>query len=147
MNLPYLPTGYKIHYVPADNKFIIAAQKIAKKLSFDPKHPTGTVIVRNGKIIGRGANGSNYHEKYGCKRKELGISTGEKYDLCPGCSPIHHAEQKAIQNVQKKGEKTDGADLYLWGHWWCCKSCWNCMIDAKIRDIYLIENAYEQFGR
>jgi len=74
-------------YVSSEDAFILEAKDFAKKNSLDPAHPTGAVIVKNGKIIGRGANGTDHHEKNGCARKEQNISTGEGYDLCDGCHP------------------------------------------------------------
>ncbi len=138
--LPYLPESREILYVPADNKFMQAAQKVAEIKSLDSGFKTGAVIVRDGKIIGQGANGSDFHEKFGCVRKFLKIKTGEKYWLCPGCSPKNHAEQSAIKDAKFRGISTQGADLYLWGHWWCCQSCWKKMIEAGIKNVYLSED-------
>lgn len=135
--LPYLPGGRQILYVASDNKFIKAAKNYALTHSLDPAHRTGAVIIDGGKIIGYGANGSAFHKTNGCERKRQNIPTGEGYDLCEGCSPINHAEQKAIADVESKGLSCKGADLYLHGHWWCCESCWNAMIKVGIRDVYL----------
>lgn len=38
-------------------------------------------------------------------------------------------------------------DLYLWGHWWFCEPCWNAMIEAGIRDVYLLENSEVLFNK
>ena len=141
--LPYLPTGKEILTVPETDTFMKAAKMVAQTLSRDPEHPTGAVIVLEGQIIGRGANGSDYHAEHGCKRKELKIPTGEKYELCPGCDPKNHAEQTALKNCT---ESPKGADLYLWGHWWCCESCWGKMIQAGIKNVYLLEGASEKFN-
>jgi dCMP deaminase len=143
-NLPYLPTGKEILFVPETNTFIKEAKNVAGTLSRDTAHPTGAVIVLDGKIIGRGANGSDYHEKNGCERKKQNIPTGEKYELCPGCDPKNHAEQTALKNCVKL---LKGADLYLWGHWWCCESCWGKMIQAGIKNVFLVEKAEEKFRK
>ncbi len=141
VKLPYLPKNREILYISGDNKFILEAKKTAERNSLDPAHKTGAVIVKNNKIIGKGANGSEHHEKYGCERKKQNIPTGEGYDLCEGCSPHNHAEQKAIANAQSYKNSCKDADLYLFGHWWVCESCWNCMIKAEIRNVYLEEDA------
>lgn len=138
-DLPYLPESREILYVAADNKFMQGAQKFAEENSQDSKFKTGAVIVQNGKIIGRGANGSNFHEKIGCVRKLFHVSTGKLYWLCPGCLPKNHAEQSAIKDVKSREISTKGADLYLWGHWWCCQNCWEKMIEANIKNVYLEE--------
>ena len=137
--LPYLPESREIFYVSADNEFMQAAQKFAEENSQDEKFKTGAVIVQNGEIIGRGANGSDFHEKIGCIRKFFGIKTGQKYWMCSGCSPHNHAEQSAIRQVKSREISPQGADLYLWGHWWCCQSCWSKMIEAGIENVYLEE--------
>ena len=131
MKIPYLPEGREILYVEADHAFLQEARLYAEEHSSDHLHPTGAVIVRENEVLGRGANVSHYHEDHGCRRKELNIPTGEGYELCKGCSPKNHAEQAAIADAQTRHsqEKIAEADLYLWGHWWCCESCWDCIIN------------------
>lgn len=131
-------------YVDEDNKFMRQAKGVAQERSLDPDWPTGVVVVKKGKIMGRGANGSEYHRQYGCRRKELGIKTGERYDLCQGCDPRHHAEVRAIQAA---GATARGSGLYLWGHWWCCEPCWQVMIDAGIKKVYLVKGADVRFNQ
>jgi len=144
--LPYLPAGKTIAYVKEDHEFMQAAKQAAHALSFDPKHPIGAVIVKNGVIIGQGANGSVFHHWLGCLRKLLKIPTGKGYWLCPGCQPRHHAEPSALKAVQRDGIEVSGADMYLWGHWWCCQACWEKMIKAGINQVYLVEDAQQKFG-
>lgn len=143
--MPFVPKGAEIYVLPADNEFLQKAKTVSEKYSLDKKHRTGAVIIRDGLLVGQGANGTHYHEEHGCKRKELGIPTGQGYELCPGCSPKNHAEQKAIRNAEENQQSTVDADLFLWGHWWCCESCWNAMQKAKIKRVFLVENAYELF--
>ncbi|MDD5165147.1 MAG: deaminase [Candidatus Pacebacteria bacterium] len=152
---PYLPEGRKFIYVPIENPFMAETKKITFQYSTDSKQPTGAVIVKDGKILGVGANQSllrkqwmhNLHNKF-CIRKLFHIKSGTKYYLCPGCASSHmHAEPQAIKDAQKKYGDITGADLYHWGHWWCCKPCWDAMIAAGIKDVYLVEGATEQFKR
>ena len=128
--------------------------------SFRPLYDGGDgdekyVVVMNGEIIGKDANQSalknkkliELHKNGFCVRKFLKIKSGEKYWLCMGCASYkHHAEARAIADANKKGNKTQGADLYLYGHWWCCKPCWDVMISAGVRYVYLVEGANEMFG-
>jgi deoxycytidylate deaminase len=137
--LPYLAKGREILYLSAENKFMIMAKDFAKSYSLDKGHPTGAIIVKGDDVLGRGANGSVYHQLHGCERKRQNIPTGERYDLCEGCSPVNHAEQTAIANAKDRGNDCKGADLYLYGHWWCCKSCWDKMIEVGIRNVYLVK--------
>jgi deoxycytidylate deaminase len=149
--LPYLPLGWEVFYVPAENEWMKKARLAAGELSTDDHHPTGAVLVQQEKLIGRGANRSMFHKKIGCVRKFLRhlfpVPSGKMYWTCCGCSPRFHAEQSAIRDAQKKGHQTTGADLYLWGHWWCCESCWERIIDARVERVFLMEGAQDQFGQ
>ncbi|NCC70053.1 hypothetical protein EOM09_00520 [bacterium] len=42
-------------------------------------------------------------------------------------------------------EKIKGADLYLDGHWWCCKICWMFMNAFYIKDVYLRNDSFEKY--
>jgi deoxycytidylate deaminase len=146
--LPYLPPNKKILYAPIENEFIQAAKKIAQTQSLDQNHPTGAVIVHQKNIIGRGVNGSPWHKKNGCERKRQNIPTGQGYDLCEGCHPKNHAEQKAITDATTHhAELVSASDLYLWGHWWCCQSCWAKIIEAGIKRVYLMEGSDALFKK
>ena len=127
---PYIPEGRKIEYVPMNNEFIQAAKRFAFEHSLDRHMPTGSVVVVEGEIVGFGANGSDYHENNECERKKLGSKTGTDYDKCEGCHPKNHSEPRAIADALSKGQDIEGADLYLWGHWWCCEPCWDSMVDG-----------------
>ena len=130
-------------YVSEENEFMREAKKVAESKSLDREWPTGVVVVKDGSIIGRGANGSEYHLQHGCERKRLGIATGERYDLCEGCDPKNHGEPRAIRDA---GDAR-GADVYMWGHWWCCEPCRQAMIDAGINKVYLMKGIYERFSQ
>ncbi len=147
INYPYLPEGREIFYVPARNFFMKLAKTTARKESLDKTMPGAAVIVKNGRILGKGANGSDYHEKHGCERVHLGCKSGEGYELCEGCSPKNHSEPTAIKNARERGNNTEGADLYLWGHWWFCKDCWDAMIEAGIKNVYLLEGSEILFNK
>ncbi len=137
---PYCPPNRELQYVDETNLYYQMAKKYAEENSLDPAHKTGAVIVKNNLVIGEGANGSTFHVKNGCERKRQNIPTGQGYDLCEGCAPVNHAEQKAIADCLKQGNNPENADLYLYGHWWCCESCWGAMISAKIKNVYLVED-------
>lgn len=143
---PFIPSDRRFHYVPPDNEFMLEARTMARK-STDKMMPVGAVIVKNGFIIGRGVNASEYHKKFGCERQKKKMPTGIGYGLCPGCDPKFHAEQTAIRDAEIKGKDTKGADLYLWGHWWNCQKCWEKMKLAGIKNVYLMENSEKLFNR
>jgi len=156
MEYPYLPKGREIKYVGEDNEFMQRAKYIRDIFSTDKRVPTGAVIVKNGKIIGEAANCAGFknprliefHAKGFCIRKLFKIKSGQKYWLCPGCaSSKDHAEARAIKDAIKNvgREEVEGADLYLYGHWWCCKDCWDAMITAGIKNVFLQDKSWIDF--
>lgn len=150
---PYLPEGRAILYVPSDHPFMIEARRMCETRSTDKGHPTGAVIVKRDRVIGRAANQAGVrlpalvrlHEGF-CLRRRLGVPSGTHYWLCPGCaSPRNHSEALAVRDARRENDPHD-TDLYLYGHWWCCKPCWQVMIGAGVRNVYLMEGATELFG-
>ncbi len=136
-------------YVSGQNLFMREARLVAEAQSLDRDWPTGVVVVsaKGRQIIGRGWNGSEYHLKHGCERKRLGIPTGERYDLCEGCGPRYHAEVRAIADARLTGLNLVNSEVYLWGHWWCCESCWQVMVDAGVKNVYLVKGANVRFSK
>ncbi|MBN1584885.1 hypothetical protein JW899_00775 [Candidatus Uhrbacteria bacterium] len=144
---PFLPEGREIRYVGPDDRFMAMAKDFARSNSLDRVMPGAAVVVRDDVVLGIGANGSDYHRTHGCKRVALGCRTGEGYDLCEGCHPKNHSEASAIREAQKNGHDTAGADLYLWGHWWCCQPCWEAMVRAGISRVFLLEGSEILFNK
>lgn len=155
IDYPYLPEGRTIKYVPAGNTFMKVAEEVAHTMSSDKQHPTSAVLVMDGKVILKAANQSalknplllKLHKKGLCVRKILKIKSGQKYWLCLGCASSHnHAETLLIKQAENLGIKTEGGDIYHWGHWWCCEPCWNSMIRGGVRDLYLLEGSEVLFN-
>lgn len=146
---PYMPAGKVIEYVPESDEFMHAAKTEALEHSLDKSLKTGAVVVMDGEIIGRGANGSKYHEENECERVRLGMPSGQGYELCEGCHPKNHAEPSAIENAKQdgNGEQLEGSSIYLWGHWWCCEPCWTAMIEAGVSHVYLLKGSEVFFDR
>src|SRR5690606_38080501 len=144
---PFIHEQGQILYVDESNPYMQAAKEFAEAHSLDSSMPTGSVVVKDGKIIGQGANGSKYHEEQGCRRVELGIPTGQGYELCEGCHPKNHSEPKAIADALKHEDSLVGAELYLWGHWWCCEPCWNSMVENDIYTAKLLEGSEVIFNK
>lgn len=141
---PYLPKNREIKYVSEKDKFILAAKEMAEK-SGCTKQATGAVLVKNGKIIGKGSNAGRKISV--CPRVLNGSKTGEDYHFCKEqCAQKGHSEVMAIKDAKRKKQDTGGSDLYLHGHWWCCKPCWDTMIDADVKNVYLLEGAEEKFN-
>ncbi|MEM4247127.1 MAG: deaminase [Candidatus Woesearchaeota archaeon] len=143
---PYIPEGRTLLYIPANHELMKKLENYARIMSLDKEHPTASFVVRDGEIIGRGANGSEYHEKHGCKRKSPNTPTGQGYESCEGCHPKNHSEQKAIRHAKEAGHDTENADIYLWGDWRVCKPCWGSILEAKISKVYLMEGSEYLFN-
>jgi deoxycytidylate deaminase len=153
---PYLPLGRTILYVGESNKYMSVAKEVALAKSTDKKVPTGAVIVdEDGNILVSAANQSalknqfllNTHKNW-CIRKLFKIPSGQKYWLCPGCaSHKNHGEYRAVLALQKKFPQkiNSNLDLYMWGHWWCCKPCWDKMIEVGVKNVYLMEGIDKLF--
>lgn len=147
---PYMPEQGRIEYVSADHELMVLAKEYAKRESLDHYMPNCSIVVRGDEILGIAANGSDYHDLYGCERKRLGSPTGQDYDKCDGCNPKNHGEPKAINDALQylsEGESLEGAEIYLWGHWWCCEPCWNSMLSNGINTVYLVEGSEVLFDR
>lgn len=144
---PYLPEGKTVEYVPLTHPYMILARAYALEHSLDDAVKTGSAIFKDGILLGRGANGSDYHKTHECERVKRKIPTGQGYELCEGCHPKNHSEPRAINDAIAKGHDPRGADLYLWGHWWLCEPCWKAIIDVGIAHVYLAEGSEILFNR
>lgn len=147
------PTLYE--YVDVDNPWMKIAREAAIRHSLTPVFPIGVAAVKKGKVIAVSANGNGYHEKNldtpehkkGCKRRYIStqrelrgaskLASGEGFDLCPGCDVDYHAEARLIQEVETL-EELEGATIYMYGHWWCCGSCWEKMKKAKVAKVCVV---------
>lgn len=144
INYPYLPRDKEIKFVSLQNEYLREAKKLAES-STCIRIKTGAVIVKDGRIIGRGSNTGRKKVEVCPRQEEV---TGRNYRFCQiFCGQRGHAEVVAINDALEKKEDTKAADLYLWGHWWCCRDCWDKMIEAGIRDVYLVQDAFFLFNK
>ena len=134
-------------YVSTENKYMLIAKDFAREHSLDKVMPTCSVIVKEGKIIGIAANGSSYHDTHVCERVRLHIPTGQGYELCEGCHYKNHSETRAIADALSKGFDVNGAELYLWGHWWLCRWCREAIAKAGITYVNILEKAEILFNK
>jgi dCMP deaminase len=113
----------------------------------------GATIVKNGIILSTGYTGAprktlDCYARGSCLRRELGIPSGHRYELCRSV----HAEQNAIINAARQGMSVVGADIYLYGErihggesklitLLPCFICKKMIINSGIRDVvYMDEN-------
>ncbi len=136
----------QIKYANYQNFYIQAAKDVANQESGCSWWNTGAVIVDNlGQIIAQGANsGQNYIIP--CLRYQHNCSSGKGYKYCRDeCIQTSHAEVSAINNLSDEDKTTPGKSLYLFGHYWCCQSCWQAMISAGIYRVCLLLDAQNIF--
>ena len=108
------------------SKFFDLAVRIARN-SEHPKYRVGAVVVRNGVILGVGANSMKTHPKSNTHHRRI------------------HAELKAILNAQ---DDVTGADIYITRitkKWECacsfpCASCQALLEESGIRNVYATDN-------
>ena len=106
----------------------------------------GAVIIKNDEVISTGYVGAprgrkNCVDMGVCKREELKIPRGERYEMCRSVN----AEQNAIISAERN--KMIGASLFLCGKNYSdgkyvensnpCALCKRMIINAGIKDIYI----------
>lgn len=146
---PYLPEGRVFMFVAESDPHMQAAAQAARELAGDSTWPVGIVLVRDGQVLARAGNGFNRGpgEPHLCPRILKGSKTGEDYDLCSLHNAEGHAEPMLMKAAAEAGIPTEGADVYMYGHWWACQPCWGALIKGGIRDVYLVENAHVLFSK
>ncbi len=77
---------------------------------------SGAIIVRNDQIVSTGYTGpprktTDCFQRGSCLRTDLGIPSGQRYELCRSV----HAEQNAIINAARAGTNLFGGDMFIYG--------------------------------
>jgi dCMP deaminase len=99
---------------PAWDDYFIEIAKVVSSRSTCLRRRYGAVIVKDNVIVSTGYNGGprgviNCADTSRCKRKEMNIPSGERYELCEAV----HAEQNAIVNGSP--ERMKDATIYVAG--------------------------------
>jgi len=129
-----------------DNYFLEIA-KVVSSRSTCLRRKYGAVIVKDKVIISTGYNGSprgieNCIDIQECRRKELNIPSGERYELCEAV----HAEQNAIINGSP--DRMKDATIYIAGFEEDksladskpCLMCNRIIRNAQLREIVYLKN-------
>ncbi len=146
---PYMPSDRHIKYVPHDHPLMNHASRAREVQAGDSLFPVGIAIVRDGMVLVTAGNGFNRGAGtlHVCPRIVLECPSGTGYDLCTLHDAPGHAEQMAVKTAVEQGVDIAGADAYMYGHWWACEPCWNALIQAGIRDLYVTDDADQRFHR
>lgn len=133
------------------NYYLDIAQTVAER-STCLRRCFGAIIVKNDSIVSTGYNGAprgrkNCSDLRCCRREELNIPRGQRYELCRSV----HAEANAI--IAASRENMIGATLYMacihpetreiMGHVTCCAMCKRQVINAGIDRVIVRENKTE----
>ena len=113
----------------------------------------GAIIVKNDRILSTGyvgapRNRENCCDLGYCRREQMNVPRGERYELCRSV----HAEANAIINAS--GEEMIGASLFLVGKHSstgdyvekasCCSMCKRLVINAGIKEV-IIRDTYDAY--
>lgn len=99
---------------PSWEEYFIEIAKVVSSRSTCLRRRYGAVIVKDNVIVSTGYNGAprgslNCVDKGTCRRRELNVPAGERYELCEAV----HAEQNAIVNGAP--ERMKDAVIYIAG--------------------------------
>ncbi len=91
----------------------IAREVSMRSACFRARH--GAIIVKDDQIISTGYVGAprktkDCFERNSCLRREMGIPSGQRYELCRSV----HSEQNAIINAARAGVSILGGTMYLY---------------------------------
>ncbi len=99
---------------PSWEEYFLEIAKVVSSRSTCLRRRYGAVIVKDNVIISTGYNGAprgsvNCVDRGSCRRKELNVPAGERYELCEAV----HAEQNAVINGSP--ERMKEATIYIAG--------------------------------
>lgn len=106
--------GLALHERPDWDRYFLEIAQVVAKRSTCLRRCYGAVIVKDHIIISTGYNGAprgenNCSDTGVCRREELRVPKGERYELCVAV----HAEQNALINADPAGMKE--ATIYIAG--------------------------------
>ena len=134
---------------PSWNEYFMEIARLVATRSTCQRRQVGAVLVRDKRILSTGYNGAPSGMEHctlqGCLREQMGIPSGERYELCRSV----HAEQNAIIQAAKHGISIDGATLYCTHS--PCLICAKILVQAGVRkcfyaDGYEDSRAFEMLG-
>jgi dCMP deaminase len=118
---------------PSWKEYFMDIASLVARRSTCRRRRVGAILVRNKRILATGYNGAPTGLPHcldiGCLREELGISSGERHELCRGL----HAEQNVIIQAAYHGVSIKGATLYCTNL--PCSICSKMLINAGISEI------------
>lgn len=130
---------------PSWDEYFMEMAEIVKTRSTCLRRQVGAVVVKDKRILASGYNGAptglKHCEETGCLRKQLGIPSGERHELCRGL----HAEQNSIIQASLHGVKLEGATIYVTIQ--PCVVCTKMIINAGISRLVFKGNYPDELSR
>ncbi len=109
---------------PSWDEYFMKMAELVSSRSTCLRRQCGVVIVKDRHVVSVGYNGSGSGLKHcqetGCIREDMGISSGERVELCRGS----HAESNAIAYAARYGISVEGATVY--------STTYPCVFCAKV---------------
>ncbi len=119
---------------PSWDEYFMSIALLVAQRSTCLRRQVGAVLVRDKRLLTTGYNGAPTNIPHclevGCLRKERGIPSGERHELCRGL----HAEQNAIIQAALYGTVIEAATLYCTNL--PCSICTKMLINARIKEIH-----------
>jgi len=149
ISYPYMPIDRTLKYVPHTHPFMQAALIARENRAGDSIYPVGIVMVKHGQVVATAGNGFDKGSgtPHICPRIVLDCKSGEGYELCSLHDPDGHAESCLLKRAVAAGIDPAQSDVYMYGHWWACEPCWQKLIAAGVRDLYVTDDAHVRFCR
>jgi dCMP deaminase len=126
-----------------DEYFMSVAHLVSKR-STCLRRPVGAIVVKRKRILTTGYNGAPRNLRHcmevGCLRDKLGISSGERHELCRGV----HAEQNAIIQGAVFGTSVEGGTIYTTT--FPCVLCSKLVINAGLKEIVYSEGYADELS-
>lgn len=141
-----MSTEEKAYIEKWDRRFMDVAKLVATWSScYQENRQVGAVITKNKRILTTGYNGASSgivscKERGSCLRRELGIPSGTRHEVCYAT----HAEQNAIIQAGKMGICIDGGTLYCTHQ--PCSICAKMIINSGIKRIVFSEGYPDEFS-
>ncbi len=127
------------------DEYFMRVARLVSKRSTCTRRPVGAIVVKSKRILTTGYNGAPRNLRHclevGCLREELGISSGERHELCRGV----HAEQNAIIQAAVFGTPLEGGTIYTTT--FPCVMCSKIIINAGLVEIVFAEGYPDDLSR
>jgi dCMP deaminase len=118
---------------PSWSEYFMTITNMVGKRSTCLRRHVGAILVKDKRILATGYNGApagvRHCEETGCLRRDSGVPSGQRHELCRGL----HAEQNAIIQAAYHGVSISGSTLYCTNK--PCIICSKMLINAGIKEI------------